>query len=97
MKVNIEGEIERIGQLLDISVSADQVSAVAEAVSFSNAIKKPEPDQPVTVNDESRGFAQKPLFKGTNGRWQGDVRDDQIPGLDPGLRWLEQGRAALGL
>ena len=100
---NLEGEIRRVAHFLGIDVSITAVTTVAQAVSFSTLKKKAMKD-PSAGTDIWKGGMKTFFFKGTNGRWQGILSEDELAMyettkaqvLRPACAlWLEQGRAAL--
>ena len=100
---DLEGEIERVAHFLGIDISVESVAAAAHAVSFST-LKKNATRDPTAGTNVWKGGMKTFFFKGTNGRWQGILSEDELAMyestkaqvLTPDCaRWLEQGRVAL--
>ena len=97
------GEIARMAAFLGIELSEAELTRVVEATSFASMKDRAES----VVGDAAglwKGGARQFLHKGTNGRWRGVLRDDELAQyhalvereLTPECaRWLEQGRASL--
>jgi aryl sulfotransferase len=88
---NLEAEIQRVADFLDIALDADLRSKIADAVTFKQ----------VKQNAEQLGSSKSFFHKGSNGRWR-SVLDDADLGLyqtavarelSPDCaHWLENGR-----
>ena len=96
-------EIGRVAAFLEIAVSAEALATVAQAVSFST-MKQEAIETEMDSGGVFREGAKTFFFKGTNGRWQGVLSEDewlqyeQIAAkvLTPDCaRWLEGGRAMI--
>jgi aryl sulfotransferase len=100
---DLEGEIGRVAAFLEIEVSAESITTVAQAVSFSTMKQRA-----IKVGAFGRKIlregAQTFFFKGTNDRWKGILSEDELAQYEETIakvltpdcaRWLEQGRAAL--
>ena len=88
---NLEGEIQRIAEFLEIPLAPGFCSQVAEAATFRN----------VKANAEQLGNSQGFFYKGTNGRWHSVLTDAELElyhaavarELSPDCAdWLEKGR-----
>jgi aryl sulfotransferase len=88
---NLEAEIQRIAEFLDISLPPGFCAQVAEATTFRN----------VKANAEQLGSSQGFFYKGTNGRWHSVLTDAELElyhaavarELSPDCAdWLEKGR-----
>ena len=87
---NLEGEIQRIAEFLEIPLAPSFCSQVAEAATFRN----------VKAKAEQLGSSQGFFYKGTNGRWRSVLTDAELElyhatvarELSPDCaRWLENG------
>ena len=99
---DLEGENRRVAHFLEIERSEEAVTAVAQAVSFS-ALKTHASQDPSVGSDIWKGGMQTFFFKGTNGRWQGVLSQDELAMYEVTkaqvltadcAQWLEQGRVA---
>jgi aryl sulfotransferase len=99
---DLEGEIGRVAAFLDISITADQLSTVAQAVSFA-AIKQQATADPEAGTDTWKGGMATFFHKGVNGRWRNVLSEEEVAMyeetavkvLTPECKlWLEQGRRA---
>ena len=100
---NLEGEIQRVAQFLDIDLPEESVPDIVDAVSFTTVKEKAIKDS-LTGSDMWKGGMKTFFFKGTNGRWKGVLSEDELAMyertkaqvLTPACAlWLEKGRAAL--
>jgi aryl sulfotransferase len=98
---DLEGETRRVAQFLDIDLPEESIPGIVHAVSFST-VKAAQ--DPVTASDLWKGGMNTFFFKGTNGRWQGVLSEDELAMYEttrdrvlasPCALWLEKGRAAL--
>lgn len=97
---NLEGEIQRIADFLDIKVSSEILSGIAHTVTFENAKQRAEQLLP-NAHQTWIGGAQTFINKGTNGRWRSVLTDEDLKlyadaaarELTPDCQiWLENGR-----
>lgn len=97
---DLPGEIRRVADYLNIQVSADMLTSIAEAVSFQNMKENAEQIVP-GVERIFKGGAQTFINKGTNGRWREVLTDDDLKLYDAAVAreltpdcatWLEHGR-----
>lgn len=100
---DLEGEIRRIAQFLDIKLPEESIPEIAYAVSFST-IKKNATKDPSAGTEIWKGGMKTFFFKGTNGRWKGILSEDELAMYEATksqvltpecTRWLEKGREAL--
>ena len=99
---DLPAEIGRVANFLSIVVSEEAIATISQAVSFSavkNNLAKHYPGSQETFADGANTF----FFKGTNGRWQGVLSDEELALYEAKAaavlpsdcaRWLEQGRMA---
>jgi aryl sulfotransferase len=104
LKADLDGEMRRISDYLDVPVDEAVWPSLVEAASFE-AMKR---DGDTLLAGMERGFEgghRSFLHKATNGRWQGEVDPADLDHyrariearLPPRLiAWLEGGRAAVG-
>lgn len=97
------GEIARIARFLGIPLEPGELDRIVEVTSFRAMKSRAD----AVVGQAARlfqGGAQRFLNQGTNGRWRGVLREEELAqyrelvgrALPPGCaRWLEQGRRAL--
>lgn len=99
---NLEEEIRRVTQFLEIDLPEELLPEIVRAVSFSTVKEKATKD-PLSGSDMWKGGMNTFFFKGTNGRWQGVLSEDELAMyettkaqvLTPACAlWLEKGRAA---
>jgi aryl sulfotransferase len=99
---DLAGAIERVAAFLDITVTADQLNTIAEAVSFA-ALKQRATADPEAAKDTWKEGMATFFHKGTNGRWQDVLSAEEVAlyeetaakVLTPDCQaWLEQGRSA---
>lgn len=96
---NLESEIKRIAHYLNIDLSSDMLSKIAEAVTFANVKQNATqimPDEDKTWVDGANTF----FNQGTNGRWREVLTEDDLAlyhaavqrELSPDCaQWLENG------
>jgi len=93
-----QAEIARIAEFLGIEVSDDMIDKIAEITSFKSMKKNADKIEP---KSNLKGGAAAFFHKGTNGRWDGVLRPDQLAQydrvadqkLEPACRtWAETGR-----
>ena len=101
LKADLEGEMRRIAEYLDIVVPEALWPALVKAATFDQM----KADGGALLSGAERTFKgghESFLHKGTNGRWRGVLTDADLAlyenraaaALSPGLRaWLEGGRA----
>jgi aryl sulfotransferase len=104
LKANLTGEMHRIADFLDISVDPNLWPELIQAASFEAMRRDGETLMGATAplfKEGSRGF----FFKGTNGRWQGAVSDQDLALYDAKLKailcpacieWVSHGRLSAG-
>jgi aryl sulfotransferase len=99
---DLEAEIRRIADFLDIKVSNKAMPDVANAVSFSTMKAIADKMNPGAWKVWKNG-GQTFFFKGTNGRWKGVLSESELDLYRSTLarvfppdcaHWLEQGRTA---
>lgn len=95
-------EIRRIADFLEIPASDEQIAAIAQQTSLTAMRTRAEQRDP-HIDKVWVGGARSFFYKGTNGRWQGVLSDEELALYDqkaarvltPDCRaWLEQGRLA---
>jgi aryl sulfotransferase len=97
----LPSEIQRIATFLDIALSDEMLGAIVPDVSLASLRRAAASDGLLTwvFKDGAQTF----FFKGTNGRWRGQLSDEELAMYDetatrvltPECRaWLEQGRVA---
>lgn len=100
---NLEDELQRIADFLDIALSADAIAEIARAVSFST-MKKEATKNPAAGTETWKQGMKTFFFKGTNGRWKDVLTKEDLAMyettksavLTPACAlWLEQGRSAI--
>jgi len=100
MKKDLEGEMRRIAEFLNITIPEDLWPRLVEAASFKSMKKKASELMP-SADHIWQGGGETFLHKGTNGRWQGVVNERDLDLYDarvhaefsPDLaRWIEYGR-----
>jgi aryl sulfotransferase len=99
LKADLEGEMRRIADFLEIDLSASQWLAVVERCTF-DAMR----GRARQIGDFDRYFeggAQGFLYKGTNGRWRDELTDDEVAAYGARVAelcppdmaaWIERGR-----
>jgi aryl sulfotransferase len=100
LKIDLEGEMRRIAEFLEIEIAEELWPALVAAASFDGMKKLG--DQLLPQADRVwEGGANRFLFKGTIGQWQGVARPEDLALYDakvkarfsPDLaRWVEKGR-----
>lgn len=100
--VDLDGEMRRIAEFLDIDVPADQWAEVVKRCEFSQVKKDPSKVVGANIDFAFKRGADTFINKGTNGRWV-DILDDEdlalyesaMAQLPPDYaHWLEHGRLA---
>ena len=98
-----EGQIKRIADYLDVDVTAEQVTRIAQATHF-DTVKKNASKLLPRLDQMFAGGADAFIFKGTNGRWREVLSDEDVAlyeeakakVLSPDCaEWLEKGWLAL--
>jgi aryl sulfotransferase len=93
-------EIRRIAGFLEIPATDEQIAAVAQQTSLT-AMRTRAEQHDLHIDKVWVGGARSFFYKGTNGRWQGVLSDEELALYDekaarvltPECRvWLEQGR-----
>jgi aryl sulfotransferase len=104
LKSDLAGEMHRVADFLDISVDPTLWPELIQAASFDAMRRDGETLMGATAplfKEGSRGF----FFKGTNGRWQGTVNEEDLALFDAKLKtmlspdcvqWLSHGRFKAG-
>lgn len=101
---DLKGEIARIAAFLNIDRSEEQISAVAEQVTF-RAMKRNADKLLPGAERAWRGGPNTFIFKGTNGRWRDVLTAGELElYLATAAKvltrdcaaWLEDGRSAMG-
>jgi aryl sulfotransferase len=99
LKSDLDGEMRRIAEFLDIEVDAALWPAVVEGCTFEGMRARAE-----QIGDFSQMFeggAEGFLFKGINGRWRDVLTDEEVADYErrvadtlpeAAARWLEGGR-----
>ena len=104
LKADLEGEMRRISEFLEIDTPATLLPQLAEAARFETMKRQGEEMMPELRNAFDHG-SERFINKGENGRWKSILNDgdlaryDALVGakLSPGLRaWLHQGRLGAG-
>ncbi len=104
MKADLDGEMRRIAAFLDIPVDETVWPELVAAADFS-AMQRDGGTLMAGVDVAFEGGHKTFLNKGTNGRWQGELTDEDLglyqrrveSELSPGLAaWLEKGRRIAG-
>jgi aryl sulfotransferase len=99
---DLEGEIRRIAEFLDIEISEKSLAIVVNSATFSSMKRNAEK---ILINGQSmfKGGAQTFFHRGTNGRWRKVLTSDDLElhaaavarVLTPDCAlWLERGRLA---
>jgi aryl sulfotransferase len=104
LKSDLAGEMQRVADFLDISVAPTLWPELVQAASFETMRRDGDTLMGATAplfKEGSRGF----FFKGTNGRWQGVVSEEDLALYDAKLsailspacvQWVSQGRLKAG-
>ena len=104
LKADLDGEMRRIADFLEIETPADLWPTLVEAAEFA-AMKRAGADLLPTAAGSFEGGHETFLNKGVNGRWQTDLTAEDLAlyqsrvecELSPDLaRWLEHGRHVAG-
>lgn len=104
MKADLDGEMRRVADFLDIPVDETVWPSLVAAADF-NAMQRDGDTLMAGVDVAFEGGHKTFLNKGTNGRWQGELTADDLAlyqrrveaELSPGLAaWLEKGRRVAG-
>jgi aryl sulfotransferase len=99
LKADLEGEMRRIADFLDIAVPSEKWPAVVARCTFASM--KARPDEIGDFDAMFEGGADTFLYKGTNDRWRDVLTDDELAAFDQraaevlpeeARRWLEHGR-----
>jgi aryl sulfotransferase len=72
---DLEHEIRRIADYLEIKLPDALLAEIAQAVTFTNVKQKA---QQILPNSSFIGGAQTFIYKGTNGRWRNVLSDDDL-------------------
>jgi aryl sulfotransferase len=101
---NLQGEIRRIADYLDIRLDAAAVARIAERVSLE-AMREEAVQQDPGMMESFREGARTFYFKGVNGRWKDVLSPDELALYDAAMArnlsdeaaaWLLEGRGAMG-
>ena len=101
---NLQGEIRRIADYLNIQISEALLASVADAVKFSSMKQSAEQIVPYT-HAIFKGGPQTFINKGTNGRWRDILTEHDLQLYKAAIareltaecaKWLEKGRLAGG-
>ena len=104
LKADLDGEMRRIAEFLDIAVPASLWPSLVAAGDFASMRREGAKLLP-SAGNQFEGGAERFLFKGTNGRWRDILTDDDLALYEakvhkkftPGLAaWLEHGRRIAG-
>lgn len=103
LKTDLEGEMRRIAEFLELEPSRQVWPSLVEAASFE-AMKRNGKSLLAGVEKMLDGGSDRFLFKGTNGRWRDVMTTDDLALYDqvakcltPRLaRWLQSGRLVAG-
>lgn len=103
LKTDLEGEMHRIAEFLELEPPRQVWPSLVEAASFE-AMKRNGKSLLAGVEKMLDGGSDRFLFKGTNGRWRDVMTTDDLALYDqvakcltPGLaRWLQSGRLGAG-
>ena len=99
LSTDLQGEIGRVADFLDIPVSDERLTAIKEAVTFKNMKANAESIVP-EVEQFFEGGSQAFINKGTNKRWVGILNDDDLEMREAAVKreltpdcaqWLEHG------
>jgi aryl sulfotransferase len=97
---DLEGEIRRISNYLDIECAESNLSAITNLVTFKSMKRDAETLDP-NAADGFKGGANTFFNKGTNGRWNGVLTSEDLAMYDNAVerelttdchQWLENGR-----
>lgn len=100
MKKDLEGEMRRIAKFLEIDVAEGLWPKLVEAATFESMKSKANELMP-TATEIWEGGGNTFLNKGTNGRWRGVVREEDLQRYDAKVKkefspelahWIEFGR-----
>jgi aryl sulfotransferase len=80
LKADLDGQMRRVARFLDIPVDDATWPTQVERCTFAGM--KARPDEIAEFEDHLVGGADTFLFKGTNGRWQGELTDDELARYD---------------
>ncbi len=98
-----EGQIKRIADYLDVDVTAEQVTRIAQATHF-DTVKKNASKLLPRLDQTFAGGADAFIYKGTNGRWREVLTDEDVALYEEAKAkvlsrdcadWLEKGWLAL--
>ena len=102
LKSDLDAEMRRIAEFLDIEISAALWPAAVERCTFDGM--RARADEIGDFSQMFEGGAEGFLFKGTNGRWREVLTDEEVAAYErrakdtlpeAAARWLEGGRHAL--
>ncbi len=80
LKADLDGQMRRIAGFLDIAV--DESTWPTQVARCTFAGMKARPDEIADFEDHFVGGADTFLYKGTNGRWQGELTADEVARYD---------------
>ena len=102
LRRDLEGEMRRLADWLNIIVPEDRWPAVVEACRFETVKADPEKVLGARMSDFWEGGGQTFVFKGTNGRWKDVLTSDDLGLYEAAMKktlapdcagWLEDGGA----
>ena len=80
LKSDLDGQMRRIATFLDIPIDEAMWPTQVDRCTFAGM--KARPDDIAEFETHFIGGAETFLFKGTNGRWQGELTDDELARYD---------------
>jgi aryl sulfotransferase len=101
LKADLEGEMRRIAEFLDLEVPADRWPALVESCTFEGM--RARGDEVGDFSQHFEGGTEGFLFKGTNGRWRDVLTADELAAYERRVAdalpadaadWLAHGRSA---
>ena len=84
LKADLDREMRRITRFLDIPVDESLWPTQVERCTFAGM--KARPDDIAEFEDHFVGGADTFLYRGTNGRWQGELTADELARYDAAVR-----------
>src|SRR5262249_15604573 len=80
MKADLEGQMRRVAEFLDVDISAGQWPAVVDRCTFESM--KQRSDEIGDFESVFVGGAESFLYKGTNGRWRDVLTAEELAAFD---------------
>ena len=80
LKADLDGQMRRIAGFLDIPIDETMWPTQVERCTFAGM--KARPDDIAEFESQFIGGADTFLYKGTNGRWHGELTDDELARYD---------------